>query len=430
MGQLFVNRLRSAVVVSALTLVAADSLPGQSTQSLIDLNRAGRWEETVIAARRTIAEPTTTVLQRCETVAHLTYALGRLHRDTEAREQGHLFGRHCAFLPAGHWARAEVAGILAHLGSANTPAVRPVPSRDDDWPTGNPISLGLDTAVLRLHRDLCARSGADACIVVRDGVLVDEWYGHNYAEPVPAMSSTKSITGLLVGLLIADGKLSIDDPVSRWIPEWRAGAAAKVTVRHLLTMTSGLPDDRSTGDVGSVKDKEMFAFGRRLSARPGEKWAYTNNGVFILSPLIKRAAREPVADYANRRLFAPLGMRRTQMHVYPDGQAWTHAEMRTTPRDFARIGQMMLDRGRWRGRRVVPESWVEASTRKSQALADYGLLWWLDVPNGFAARGYLDTNLYVLPERKVVVVRMQSKPMAAAAGYEPEALGLFARMVK
>lgn len=260
-------------------------------------------------------------------------------------------------------ARAGVGGIRADTLAA---PVRPTASRtaavraasDDDWRTASPAALGMDTSALAAHRDLCQRSGADACVVVHKGAVVQEWYGPGYAEPMTAMSSTKSVTGLLSGMLVGDGKLSADDPVGRYIPRWRAGAEAGVTVRHLLTMTSGLPDfPAGAREVGTVTDKEGFAFALPLATRPGEAWAYSNDGAFLLSPLLDRAAGEPVGDYAARRLFAPLGMRRTRLHVYPEGQAWTHADMETTARDLARLGQLMLNGGRWDGKQVVPEAW-------------------------------------------------------------------------
>jgi CubicO group peptidase (beta-lactamase class C family) len=138
---------------------------------------------------------------------------------------------------------------------------------------------------------------------------------------------------------------------------------------------------------------------------------------------------KPIEDYARRGLFEPLGMRHTGLHVYPDGQAWTHADMETTPRDLARIGQLMVQGGRWKGRQIVPEAWIRESTRPSQSLyPDYGFLWWLNVPGGYAARGHLDTNVYVLPVQELVVVRRQSHPRRGVP-YEREALRLFEAMV-
>jgi CubicO group peptidase (beta-lactamase class C family) len=396
------------------------------------LNRAGRWTEAAEAARAILAKPATPAVH-CEARAHLVSALSRLGRADEARVEIAGYDRACAALAADHWTRREVANARSARASGGA---RPTATRDaasptaDDWKVATPASLGMDTAALAAHRRLCEESGADACVVVHRGALVQEWYGPRYAEPIGAMSSTKSVTGLLAGMLVADGKLAADHPVSRYIPEWRAGAEAGVTVRQLLTMTSGLPDaPAGAREVGSVTDKEAFTFGLPLAAKPGAAWAYSNDGAFLLSPLLDRAAGEPIEDYARRRLFAPLGMRNTRLHVYPDGQAWTHADMETTARDLARIGQLMLNGGRWGGAQVVPEAWVRESVRPSQQLnPQYGLLWWLNVPGGYAARGYLSTNVYVFPAQEMVVVRMQRRPVEGAPRYEPAAHALFARM--
>jgi len=245
------------------------------------------------------------------------------------------------------------------------------------------------------------------------------------------MSATKSITGLLVGMLVGDGLLTLDDPVSRYIPEWHVGAEHGVTVRHLMTMTSGLAR-LYEGGIGSVTDKESLVFSLSLAHDPGTHWEYSNEGAFLLSPLLDRAAGQPIEDYARDRLFEPLGMDRTRFHVYPAGQAWTHADMETTARGLARIGFLMLNQGQWCGRQVVPQEWVAASTQPSQELNhDYGLLWWLFTdPVGYGALGYLDTNLYVFPDLGLVAVRMQARPVAGAQPYHVAALALFGQLVK
>lgn len=412
-----------ALALAALPQQAA----AQSLDSTIVLNRVGRWAEAAAVAQHELAARGLAVTRRCELRAQLVYSLARLGRTADASSEAAAFAAECDSLPPEHWARREVASVMT--AAQRTVPVAKVRRAPDGWAAISPREAGLDSAVLREHRALCERTSADACIVVRRGRIVDEWYGPRYREPIGAMSSTKSVTGLLVGILVAQGKLGIDDPVSRYIPEWRWGADSGVTIRHLLTMTSGLPDERRISDVGHVTDKEAHAFSRRVTATPGSRWAYTNDGVFLLSPIIKRAAGEPVAEFARRTLFEPLGMHDTRMHVYPEGQAWTHADMETTARDFARIGQLMLQGGRWNGMQVVSEEWVRLSITRSQPLAEYGLLWWLDVPGGFAARGYLDTNLYVFPREELVVVRMQAKRVEPQVPYEREARELFRRMV-
>ena len=281
---------------------------------------------------------------------------------------------------------------------------------------------------MKRHAELCRRTGADACLVVYKGKIVQELYGPLYKSPMMAMSSTKSVTGLLIGALLDDGKIkSVDEPVCKYVKEWCAGRKGKVTLRHLLSMTSGLPLMRGES-VGFVADKNPFVINLPLATEPGAAWAYSNEGVQLLSPVIDKAAGEPAQDYARRRLFEPLGMSETRLYLDEKQHAWTYAGMETTPRDLARLGLLMLNKGTWRGKRLLSESWVEQSTRHSQKLnPDYGLLWWL-VPNGYAALGHLDTNLYVLPAQDLVVVRMQARPLDPQPLYHTEALAIFKQL--
>ncbi|MEM6337387.1 MAG: serine hydrolase domain-containing protein [Bacteroidota bacterium] len=410
---------------SALTLLVFSFVHTAAAQSAMELNRAGRWAEAAEVAVSIAADEAQPLTSRCEAYYSLIYAGLRLGRSGAASEHLAAYDDLCAEALAGSWVEAEVHKLRGEVEP-------PAPSMDDDWPVaGDPGSLGLDISALAAHENLCERSAANACLIVYQGQIVQEWYGPGYREPMYAMSTTKSVSGLLAGLLVGDGALSVEDPVSRYVPEWAAGAEAGVTVQHLLSMTSGLPDfGPGEIEVGSVEDKEAFVFGLELVADPGRAWAYSNDGAFLLSPLLDRAAEEPIEAYAARRLFAPLGMTNTRLRVYPDGQAWTHADMETTPRDLARIGRLMLQGGRWNGEQIVPEAWVESSIKPSQRLnPDYGLLWWLDVPSGFAARGYLNTNLYVFPDRDLVVVRMQNRQSMSAASYEPAAFRLFTQLV-
>src|SRR5215469_234972 len=159
-----------------------------------------------------------------------------------------------------------VAGLVAFITarfSRDVLSAEP-PAHDGFWKTADPATLGLDVEALDRHREHAEKSGAHAVLVVYKDQIVSEWYSPRYREKMPTMSSVKSWTGLLVGMLIADGKIgSVDDPVSKYLPEWAEGEKAQVTLRHLLTMSSGLKrrlgkepgEDQS---VGFVADKNAF----------------------------------------------------------------------------------------------------------------------------------------------------------------------------
>jgi RNA polymerase sigma factor (sigma-70 family) len=307
------------------------------------------------------------------------------------------------------------------------------------WKKTEPEKLGLDARAVKRHQEHAQRSGADAVLVVYKGRIVSEWYAATYKEPIYTMSSVKSWTGLLVGMLIEDGKIkSVDDPVSNYLPQWKEGAKAKVKLRHLLTMTSGLKrrwgtepgPDLSVGFAGP--DKNAFVLKLPLTYKPGERWEYSNEGVQLLSPLLDKAAGRPIQEYARDRLFKPVGMSpRTRLAEDARGHAWTYADAETTLRDFARIGVLMLNKGRWGDKQVVPRKWVRESLRPCPQNKSYGYLWWLlDDPPGFATKGYRDTNCYVFPSLDLVVVRMQNTPAReGAVAYEPAGLKLIKAIV-
>jgi len=397
---------------------------------VMQLNRTGHWDQAAELAQRLLAAlPSDSTVPLCELYSSLAYAQLRLGRTSEAAATLRTFDQACATLPRAHWVRTAASQVRVELGSS--PPVMPTLPEDGFWQTADPATVGVRPDVLERHRALCEQSGADTCLVIHRGRIVQEWYSPQYHTPMMAMSSMKSVTGLLVGMLLDEGKIpGLDVPVCTYIEQWCAGDKSRVTLQHLLTMTSGLPRMYAEG-VGSVNNKDSFVVALSLAAPPATTWAYSNEGVQLLSPILDKAAGEPIQDYAHERLFEALGMRDTRLHLDERGHAWTYADMETTPRDFARLGVLMMNRGVWQGRRVVSDAWVQRSTERSQEFnRQYGLLWWLiESPKGFAARGYLDTNLYVFPAQDLLVVRMQSRPVARSVAYEPAALQLFSQLV-
>lgn len=319
--------------------------------------------------------------------------------------------------------------LLVQAGQASNAATG---IDDGFWKMVNPSSVGMDMSALAAHEALCERTGADACLVVRHDRIVQEWYSPRYSIPIGAMSSTKSVGGLLTGMLIEDKKIpSADERVCTFISAWCEGIRGRVTLRHLLSMTAGLPE-MPDSSVGYVEDKNAYVIRLQPTSEPGTKWAYSNETSQLLSPILDRAAGEPIQDYARRRLFEPLGMTSTRLHVYPKN-AWLYAEMETSARDFARLGVMMLHHGVWDGKQIVSKDWMEQSTRASQKMNDhYGLQWWVDPEvKGYSAQGHLNTDLQIIPDLDLIIVRMQSKPFPGSreGAYRSEALKLFRRLV-
>jgi Beta-lactamase len=399
-------------------------------------NLRGHYDEAVRRAGAAARRPGVGSEVLCPAWMNVFYAAHRTGDKAAAAAALRAFDESAAQLPANDPVVIEMGELkqALGLGGAVAPqAVAPPPEGDGFWQPVDPAALGLDTAAIGEHLTLAKASGADAVLIAYKGKVVSEWYSPRYRTPAFTMSSVKSITGLLTGMLVADGRLAVDDVVSRFIPGWAEGRRGRVTVRHLLTMSSGLSRRLSPGQsVGFAGDKTAFVVGLEPENEPGSRWDYSNEGVQLLSPILDKAAGVPLQDYARDRLFRPLGMDQTRLQVDGNGHAWTYADAETTLRDFARLGEMMRNKGRWRSRQVVPEAWVDASTRPSPLNPVYGYLWWLiDEPRGFAARGYLDTNCYVFPGLELVVARIQARPyLFATEPYEPKALAMFKRIVR
>ena len=297
----------------------------------------------------------------------------------------------------------------------------------EDWPVADPDTMDLDLATLEEHLDLCKRSLADGCLVAHKGYIVQEWYHPDYdGSPINIASATKSLVGLLTAMLVADGEIqSIDEPVSNYIPEWEAGAEAGVTIRHLLTMTAGLDQRRgcrgprkSVACPEGMEDLNAFALKLPLDGEPGEEWSYSNESSQLLSPILERAAGMPLWKYAQERLFEPLGMDSTKFFVDKAGNTATLGGVETTLRDLAKIGQLMLNEGRWSGQQIIPARWVHELTQPI-SLMNYGLQWWVHEPTGsFAALGSKDNVLQVIPDLDLVVARVQTYKEGAGVQYQ------------
>jgi CubicO group peptidase (beta-lactamase class C family) len=287
-----------------------------------------------------------------------------------------------------------------------------VDNRDGFWRFDDPDNLGLSPKGVDAYLELCRRTGADAVLIARGHTIAGEFYSHRYTGEQYAMSSTKSVTGLLVGIAQDAGYLTVTDRVGEYLPEWNGGPRERVTIEHLLTQSSGLL--QRSGDevpVGAVSEKNEFVRGLEPKVEPGTRFSYSNEGVQLLSPVLESAVGTPVDRFAEERLFRPIGMASSALHYSgADRDVWTYADMRTTPRDFARLGVLVMQGGTWQGERVVSSSYLDAAFSPSPLQENYGYLWWRLVGElpGVATLGYLSTDMYVMTEHDLIVVRMQA----------------------
>jgi CubicO group peptidase (beta-lactamase class C family) len=272
-----------------------------------------------------------------------------------------------------------------------------------------------------------------AVVILQNGRIIAERYveGFNKDTPLIGWSMTKSATNALVGILVRTGKLSLDEPVP--LPEWQkpGDAKKKITLNHLLHMSSGLqfgedsygPWDDVTYMLLRVSDMAAFAAKKKLAAEPGTKWYYSSGNTNIICRIVRRVVGE--ADYISfprRELFEPIGMSGAVIELDASGTFVGSSFMYATARDWARFGQLYLHDGIWAGRRILPEGWVKYTTTPAPASAnkEYGAHFWLKIPkeyrsnkgkdglpgDAFHAVGHEGQFLTIIPSRSLVVVRL------------------------
>ncbi|MBZ4416303.1 serine hydrolase [Myxococcus sp. RHSTA-1-4] len=242
-----------------------------------------------------------------------------------------------------------------------------------------PAEAGLSEPALAELVKAAEDSGSSALVLLRHGKLVGEWYFGGETRRIESMSATKAVVALAIGLLIDDGKIpSADTPVSAFFPEWKEGLKAKVTLRHLLSHTSGLAAQRTAKDIYQSKDFVRYALEADIVEEPGTRFFYNNKATNLLAGVVERASGEKMDVYLKRRLFAPLGIRDVVWQKDPSGNPLGMSGLRLHPVDFAKVGQLLLQKGEWQGRRVLSESWIRECTASpaQEYDATSGLLWW------------------------------------------------------
>ncbi len=284
-----------------------------------------------------------------------------------------------------------------------------------------------------------------AVVVMADGRIAAERYAPGYDKDTRfvSWSMAKTVTGVLIGMLVSDGLLALDAPAP--VPLWQrpGDPRAEITLRHLLQMRSGLRHTEA-GDppYESSEVRMLFLDGRDnmakwaeeqpLEAEPGKQFEYSSNTSVILADIAARALtssakpemrRRAVADYLQQRLFAPLGMTSMVPEFDASGTLIGGSLMHATARDWAKLGEMLRRKGRAPGgEQLVPQRWVEAMVTPSPRSPHYGFQTWLNRPVGkgdesplfpdrapkslFSLIGHMGQYVLVSPAQRVTLVRL------------------------
>ncbi|HUS82826.1 MAG TPA: serine hydrolase [Dehalococcoidia bacterium] len=291
----------------------------------------------------------------------------------------------------------------------------------DVWGVSTPEDQGMDAARLEDVASYCAKHNCGATVITRHGRIVWEryWLGWDENSTDNSWSMAKSITDALIGIAIKEGKIEgVGQSAADFIPEWRDTDKEEITLRNLLSMTSGLlwnEDYFEKSDVTMMitsDDQTGYAVNRPRFHDPGDDWYYSSGDTQLFSAIIRAATGMEAGQYAQEKLFGPIGIKGAWWDTDNAGNTMTYCCVHTTARNFARFGYLYLRNGRWNDKQVVPEGWVAESIKPSQwENPSYGYFWWLqDLPDApkdtFLADGFQTKRIYVIPSLDIVAVRI------------------------
>lgn len=307
------------------------------------------------------------------------------------------------------------------------------------WQTSSLEKQGMNTSYIDDLKEYIDESDLNiySILIVRNGYLIEEEYFGKDASNVrtPVYSVTKSITSTLIGIAIDKGYLEgVDQKVLDFFPnrtfENMDQDKQNITIAHLLKMTSGLEwnewypsyfsnvnDFRKMRDTSS--DWIQYVFDKPIVAIPGTLSNYNGGGCHLLSAIIQYVYGDTMEAFANEFLFGPMNITNYSWGKDPQGITQGETSLSLTSRDMAKIGYLYLQNGTWEDTQIIPKKWIYTATDRlvlstQSAPYSYGYLWWITNPSNtvrhFMARGWNGQQIYVVPEKDLIVVFTSYEP--------------------
>lgn len=302
------------------------------------------------------------------------------------------------------------------------------------WRTSTPEQQGMDSEKLREAMDYIREHdlSVHSMLIVRNGYVVLDayFYPYNEKDVHDVASVTKSITSTLAGVAMNEGKIkSLSQPVLSFFPSFVANndeRKQRLTIEHLLSMTSGLQCEPRKNELTLLQMKESadwvkFMLDLPMADGPGRKFVYCSGGMHLLSGIITRATNQSANDYARRSLFEPLGIRNVKWPADPQGVSHGWGDLHLHPHDMAKIGYLWLNQGMWNSRYLISADWMRQATQihAKSGSDEYGYGFWIRSGAGlYEAVGRGGQRISVVPSKNLVVV-------FTGGGFEPGDIGKF-----
>jgi CubicO group peptidase (beta-lactamase class C family) len=304
----------------------------------------------------------------------------------------------------------------------------------DGWRTNTPEQQGMDSDKLCEALDYIQEHhlNVHSLLIVRNGYLVLDvcFYPYNQNDIHDVASVTKSITSTLAGIAVSEGKIkSLSQPMISFFPAPVANndeRKQKITIGHLLSMTSGLQCEAGLNELTLLRMKESanwikFMLDLPMAEEPGKKFAYNSGGMHLVSGIVTRVTGQSAAEFARHSLFEPLGIRDFEWPSDPQSISHGWGDLHLHPRDMAKIGYLWLNQGVWNGKRLISADWMQqaAQVHAKDGTGEYGYGFWIRPDIGlYEALGRGGQRISVLPSKNMIVVY-------TGGGFEPGELGKF-----
>ena len=290
-----------------------------------------------------------------------------------------------------------------------------------EWQYAPPEEHNIDRTVLNSVHNTMDSYPINAGVIVKDGVIVDEYYkeGYNNESVFTLQSTSKSITSAIFGIAIDKGYIEgVDVPISTYFPQILGTGSqykSQITIWNLLTHTTGLnvSDTSNWNEWLSSPNWVDYVLNRPASSRPGTVFNYFTGNTHLLSAIIQQATGKTTYEFGKEYLFEPLDIDSVECTTDPQGISDGGNGFAMNVYDMAKIGQLYLNNGVWDGEQIIPAEWIQESTTlqfdRSSGSADYGYQWWVrtfgnnNYPAYFA-QGHYGQYIFVVPDLELVVV--------------------------
>jgi len=335
-----------------------------------------------------------------------------------------------------------VTGMLWNIGLAaeKQPDYWPTSS----WKTASPESQGVDSELLVKMLDTIWKKYIyiDSVLVIRNGYILLDAYNYPFDSNTRhnIYSCTKSVSSALIGIAIDKRYIkNINQPLIDFFPKYATknfNADKKaITLKHLLTMTSGLycRDSYLYNWSGLMqmrfsKNWVKFMIDLPMAEEPGTRFEYCNGVSFLLSAILQEQTHENALSFAEKNLFGPIGITNVRWPSNPQGITIGYGELQMRPRDMAKFGFLYLNNGVWDGQQIISSQWIKESTSKhinATLVPGYGYQWWIVNPDIYTAIGHMGQFIMVVPKKNLLAVFTSS--LAREDFYTP--LGLLSAYI-